>query len=70
MIPETTMQLTLYVLQTLGEVPLYMAELHREESIYSEQLNELYSRIRVQDLNPAVMRLFNSRLSTETVTSF
>lgn len=49
MIPETTMQLTLYVLQTLGEVPLYMAELHREESIYSEQLNELYSRIRVTD---------------------
>ena len=49
MIPATTMQLTLYVLQTLGEVPLYRAELHREESIYSEQLNELYSRIRVTD---------------------
>ena len=49
MIPATTMQLTLYVLQTLGEVPLYRAELQREESIYSEQLNELYSRIRVTD---------------------
>ncbi len=53
MIPATTMQLTLYVLQTLGEVPLYMSELHREESIYNEQLNELYSRIRVTDYESA-----------------
>ena len=49
MIPATTMQLTLFVLQTLGEVPIYMAELHREESIYNEQLNEIYLRIRVTD---------------------
>ena len=53
MIPATTMQLTIYVLQPLGEVHIYMAELHREESIYNEQLNELYSRIRVTDYESA-----------------
>ena len=53
MIPATTMQLTIYVLQTLGEVHIYMAELHREESIYNEQPNELYSRIRVTDYESA-----------------